>query len=400
MLQRLIEIHDRVVNLKNRSYKRYLYDEINWSLNALCLFGARGTGKTTLMIQYYQDHYGSVEKALYVTADHVHVLSHGLAEIADAYFRSGGQALFIDEIHKYPGWSVELKNILDVYSDKQIIISGSSTLNLKNNNGDLSRRLVYYELLGLSFREFLHLEKGVQFPALTLVNLLENHVTLASEIKKNRSILKDFAEYLSYGYYPFFLEGKQEYMERLQNVIEKVIFEDIAFSFNLSQPKLPVLKKLLWIIANSDPFIPNMERISKDLGISREYVYHYITFLEKAGLIINLRRTGQGFNTMRKPAKIFLQNTGLIQALTETSMEQNKGATRECFFVNQLKTKHAVTILSQGDFLIDGQIVIEVGGRRKDKTQIEGLKNAWLALDDIEIGYQNTIPLYLFGMLY
>ncbi len=400
MLQRLIEIHDRVVNLKNRSHKRYLYDEINWSLQALCIFGTRGTGKTTLMIQYYQDHYGSVEKALYITADHVHVLSYGLVEVADAYFKTGGQALFIDEIHKYPNWSVELKNILDVYSDKQIIISGSSTLNLKNNKGDLSRRLVYYELMGLSFREFLHLEKGVQFPTLTLKNLLENHVKLASEIKKNRSILKDFAEYLSYGYYPFFMEGKQAYMERLQNVIEKVIFEDIAFSFNLTQPNLPVLKKLLWIIANSDPFIPNIDRISKDLGISREYVYHYILFLEKAGLIINLRRAGQGFNAMRKPAKIFLQNTGLIQALTETSMEQNKGATRECFFVNQLSTKHDVTIPSQGDFLIDGQYVMEVGGRSKDKTQIKGLDNAWLALDDIEIGYQQIIPLYLFGMLY
>jgi hypothetical protein len=400
MMQRLIEIHDRVVNLKNRSYKRYLYDKINWYLKALCIFGARGTGKTTLMIQHYQDHYASVEKALYITADHVHVLSYGLVEVADAYFKTGGQALFIDEIHKYPDWSVELKNILDVYSDKQIIISGSSTLNLKNNKGDLSRRLVYYELMGLSFREFLHLEKGIQFPALSLESLLENHVKLASEVKKNRSILKDFAEYLSYGYYPFFMEGKQEYMERLQNVIEKVIFEDIAFSFNLSQPKIPVLKKLLWIIANSDPFIPNMDRISKDLGISREYVYHYITFLEKAGLIINLRRAGQGFNAMRKPAKIFLQNTGLIQALTETSKEQNKGATRECFFVNQLSTKHDVTIPTQGDFLIDGQYVIEVGGRSKDKTQIDGLDNAWLALDDIEVGYQQTIPLYLFGMLY
>lgn len=400
MLQRLIEIHDRVVNLKTRSYKRYLYDEINWSLNALCIYGARGTGKTTLMIQHYQEQYASVEKALYITADHVHILSHGLYEVADAYFKTGGQALYIDEIHKYPDWSVELKNILDVYSDKQIIISGSSTLDLRKSKGDLSRRIVYYELMGLSFREFLQLEKEIHLPAFNLEDLLLNHVKLASDIIKNRSILKDFSEYLAYGYYPFFLEGKIEYMERLQNVIEKVIFEDIAFSFNLSQPKLPVLKKLLWIIANSEPFVPNMERISKDLGISREYVYHYIEFLEKAGLIINLRKAGQGFNAMRKPAKIFLQNTGLIQALSENSMEQNKGSSRECFIVNQLSGKHEVSIPSQGDFLVDGKYVLEVGGRNKTKIQIEGLDNAWLVLDDIELGFQHTIPLYLFGFLY
>ncbi len=400
MLQRLTEIHDRIVNLKIRSHKRYLYDEVNWSLNALCFYGARGTGKTTLMIQHYQEQYASVEKALYITADHVHVLSHGLYEVADTYFKSGGQALYIDEIHKYPDWSVELKNILDVYSDKQIIISGSSTLDLRKSKGDLSRRIVYYELMGLSFREFLHLEKQIHLPAVTLKSLLKNHVKLASDIKNKCSILKEFSEYLTYGYYPFFLEGKKEYIERLQNVIEKVIFEDIVFSFNLSQPKIPVLKKLLWIIANSEPFVPNMERISKDLGISREYVYHYIEYLEKAGLIINLRKAGQGFNPMRKPAKIFLQNTGLIQALSEKSIEQNKGSARECFIVNQLSCKHQVTIPSQGDFLVDDQYILEAGGRNKDKKQIESLANAWLVLDDIEIGYQQTIPLYLLGMLY
>lgn len=393
-------MHDRVVSNKNRSEKRYLFHEINWSLNALCIYGARGTGKTTLMIQHYKEQYQSVENALYITADHVHVLTNGLFEVADAYFKTGGKALYIDEIHKYPNWSVELKNILDVYSDKQVIVSGSSTLDLRRSKGDLSRRLVYYELMGLSFREFLLFEKAVQIPVISIDDLLEDHVTLASDIKKTCVIGKEFSEYLSYGYYPFFLDGKKEYLERLFNVVEKVLFQDIAFSFNLSQPKLPVLKKLLWIIANSEPFVPNIDRIGQNLGISREYVYHYIEFLEKAGLTINLRRAGQGFKAMRKPAKIFLQNSGLIRALSESSMEQNIGTIRECFIVNQLTAKHDVTIPSQGDFLVDGKYVIEVGGRNKNTIQINGISNAWLALDGIEIGFKKTIPLYMFGMLY
>lgn len=393
-------MHDRVVSNKNRSEKRYLFHEINWSLNALCIYGARGTGKTTLMIQHYKEQYQSVENALYITADHVHVLTNGLFEVADAYFKTGGKALYIDEIHKYPNWSVELKNILDVYSDKQVIVSGSSTLDLRRSKGDLSRRLVYYELMGLSFREFLLFEKAVQIPVVSIDDLLEDHVTLASDIKKTCVIGKEFSEYLSYGYYPFFLDGKKEYLERLFNVVEKVLFQDIAFSFNLSQPKLPVLKKLLWIIANSEPFVPNIDRIGQNLGISREYVYHYIEFLEKAGLTINLRRAGQGFKAMRKPAKIFLQNSGLIRALSESSMEQNIGTIRECFIVNQLTAKHDVTIPSQGDFLVDGKYVIEVGGRNKNTIQINGISNAWLALDGIEIGFKKTIPLYMFGMLY
>lgn len=400
MLQKLLEIHEMVVEKRKRSIKRYLYHTINWDLQALCIFGARGTGKTTLMIQHYLEKYKTSEKALYITADHVFVLAHGLYEIADTYFKSGGLALYIDEIHKYPQWTTELKNILDVYSDKQIILSGSSTIDLTKSKGDLSRRLVYYELMGLSFREFLHFESGINHPPVSLNDLLGNHHEISLQVSKNTSILRDFKNYLRYGYYPFFLEGKKEYQSRLNHVIEKVIFEDIASSFNLSQPKLPVIKKLLWIIANSDPFVPNMDRISKELGISREYVYHYMEYLQKAGLIINLHRAGKGFNAMRKPAKIFIQNSGLIGVLSEKSEEASIGAIRETFFANQLSNFFTVTIPEQGDFLIDGKEVIEIGGKNKKRGQIKDLPNSYLAIDDIELGFQNTIPLYLFGFLY
>jgi uncharacterized protein len=399
MMQKLLEIHDMMVEKKQRDVRRYLYDKINWDLNAICIFGARGTGKTTLIIQHYYEKYGTSKKALYVTADHVFVVSIGLYEIADTFFKNGGEALYIDEIHKYPDWTVELKNIIDVYSDKQIIVSGSSTIELRKSKGDLSRRVVYYELKGLSFREFLNLESGNYHKPVSLNEIIEDHRDLALKIKSSTTILKDFRNYLDYGYYPFFLEGKGEYFSRLDNVIEKVVFEDIASSFNISQPKLPVIKKLLWIIATSDPFTPNVDRISKDLGISREYVYNYMEYLEKAGFIINVRKAGSGFRSMRKPAKIFMQNTGLIKVLSEKNYENNAGAIRETFFANQVGSRYEITIPEKGDFEVEGHI-FEIGGKNKKTEQIKGIKNSYLALDEIESGFDTKIPLYLFGFLY
>lgn len=398
-MQKLLEIHDLMVEKKHRNTKRYLYDKINWNLNAICIFGARGTGKTTMLIQHYHEKYGSSEKALYIPADHIFVVSYGLYEIADTFFKNGGLALYIDEIHKYPNWTVELKNIIDVYSDKQIIVSGSSTIELIKSKGDLSRRVVYYELKGLSFREFLNIESGTDHKPVNLNEIIQDHRELSLKLKKETAILKDFRNYLDYGYYPFFLEGKEEYFSRLGNVVEKVVFEDIASSFNISQPKLPVIKKLLWIIATSDPFTPNIDRISKDLGISREYVYNYLEYLEKGGFIINVRKAGSGFRSMRKPAKIFIQNTGLIKVLSEKNYENNAGAIRETFFANQVGSQYEITIPEKGDFEVEGRI-FEIGGKNKKHEQIKGIKNSYLALDEIESGYDITIPLYLFGFLY
>lgn len=400
MMQKLLEIHEMTVAKKQREVKRYLYDMINWNLKAICIFGARGTGKTTLMVQHYHEKYGTSEKALYISADHVFVVSYGLYEIADTFFKNGGETLYIDEIHTYPDWTVELKNIIDVYSDRQVIVSGSSTIELKKSKGDLSRRVVYYELKGFSFREFLNFGSGGKFNACSLNEILENHREISLHIKEGRSILKEFRNYLEYGYYPFFLEGKDEYFSRLGNVIEKVIFEDIASSFNLSQPKLPVIKKLLWLIATSEPFTPNVDRISRDLGISREYVYNYIEYLERAGFIINVRKKGDGFRSMRKPAKIFMQNTGLIKVLSEKTYERNAGAMRETFFANQTGTLFELTIPEKGDFIVDGRYLFEIGGKNKNSDQIKGISNSFLALDEIETGFKNTIPLYIFGFLY
>ncbi len=401
MLQRLMEIHELIVSKKYKHIKRYLFEKINWDAQAICIVGSRGTGKTTMMIQHYHEIYGTAEKALYISADHILVVSHGLYEIADTYFKIGGKALYIDEIHKYTNWSVELKNIIDVYSDKQIIISGSSTIALSKSKGDLSRRVVYYELKGLSFREFLLFEQKKDYGISSLKNIITKHREKSLEIKKDIPVLKYFKNYLLYGYYPFFMEGVDDYFSKLQNVIEKVIYEDIATSFNLSQPKLPVLKKLLWIIASSEPFTPNMDRISRELGISRQTVYNYIEYLERAGFILNIRKAGVGMKAVRKAAKIYMENTGLIKVVSEVSgMASITGTIRETFFANQLNSVASISIPRRTDFFVEDKFYFEIGGKNKSFSQINELKNSYLALDDIEVGAGRKIPLYLFGFLY
>jgi len=401
MLQKLIEIHELIVSKKHKHIKRYLFEKINWNAQAICIAGSRGTGKTTMIIQHYHETYGTSEKALYISADHISVISHGLYEIADTYFKSGGQALYIDEIHKYTNWSVELKSIIDVYSDKQIIISGSSTIALSKSKGDLSRRVVYYELKGLSFREFLLFELKKNYGTISLKNILAHHREKSLEIKKDIPVLKYFKNYLAYGYYPFFTEGVEDYYSKLQNVIEKAVYEDIATSFNLSQPKLPVLKKLLWIIAASEPFTPNIDRISRELGVSRQTVYHYIEYLEQAGFILNIKKHGTGMKAIRKPGKIYMENTGLIKAISEVSgMDSITGTIRETFFANQLNTVTSITIPEKTDFFVKNKFSFEIGGKNKSFSQISELENSYLALDDIEVGFGRKIPLYLFGFLY
>jgi len=406
MLQKLIDIHNTVVSLKKRKKVRYLYDRTNWNDNVICIYGARGTGKTTLMIQDYYKRFGTAEKALYITADHISIISNGLYEVADRYFKYGGKALYIDEIHKYPNWSLELKNIIDVYSDRQIIFSGSSSLMLHKGKGDLSRRVVYHKLKGLSFREFIYFSEDINLNPITFKQILNSHLSIAEKYNKKISsrktpVLKLFREYIDHGYYPFFMEGINSYHNKLSNIIEKIIFEDIAVIYNLHQINLPAIKKILWLIGTSQPFVPNIERISRNIGISRESVYNYLEYLEKSGIIISVRKPDRGLRLVRKPSKIFMENCGLIINISEeTGSEALWGSLRETFFVNQISDEENFNISETGDFLVNGKYLIELGGKNKGFKQIKGEENGYIASDDIEIGFGGKIPLYLFGFLY
>ncbi len=400
MLDDLFAKHHEVMQSVPMGYSRYFYNEINWDNQAICILGDRGVGKTTVACQYLLYHYKSHDRALYLSADNINVLAQGLFKIAQAYFSSGGVALFIDEVHKYPNWSIEVKNIIDTYKTKKIIFIGSSSLDLKKSKGDLSRRVVYYNLPGLSFREFLKLKYNKKFPSYSLKSVLVDHIEIANSFS-TLPILKYFKEYLTYGYYPFFLEGEEDYLSKLNNVIEKVIYEDIAVVFKLKNTTVPALKKILWLIATTDGLTPNIDKISKDIKASREVVYDCFEYLNQAGLVINLFEDVKGMKLVRKPGKVFLNNTNLLYAINgNIKLATSTGIARETMFVNQLQVLHRVNLHNKADFVIDGETVIEVGGKNKSNRQLKGEANGILALDDMLVGYKHKVPLFLFGFLY
>jgi len=379
--------------------RRYLYSRLDWTQRAICLWGARGVGKTTLLQQYFLEKYNDVEKGLYISADNIQVASLGLFSIAEEYFKYGGELLMIDEVHKYPNWSQEIKNIIDTYKQKQIFFSGSSAIALNQGLADLSRRIAAYTLRGLSFREFLELQHGIHFQPFTLNDILKNHIKIATKIIRQTNILKSFREYVSWGYYPFFLESQELYHQRLLRVIERVLTEDIPAISNITPPKILSLKKLLWLIASSQPFIPHIEKMSSAIQLSKEYTYHFVEYLEKAGLLHSLFSPAKGYKRIRKPGKIFLENTNMLEAINGSlKLTGETGTIRETFFVNQLK-ELPIFLGDRADFIVD-KITFEIGGKSKKETQLEKVQDGYLVLDNIEIGNQKRIPLYLFGFLY
>lgn len=401
MIEELIKFHLAKASEIKTDFKRYLYEEINWKERLLGIIGARGVGKTTLILQYYKEHYDSPEDCLYVSCDNIGVLSHGLFEIAKEFFTLGGKVILLDEIHKYPNWSQELKNIYDSFPNKQIIFSGSSSLNIIKGKFDLSRRAVVYQLIGLSFREFLKVEKGLAIKRFNLEEILKDHLKISTQIVAQISPLKYFRKYLQYGYYPFYLEGRETYAQKVNNVIEKVVYEDIPSVFPMKQSSLPILKKIIYLVSTSQPFSPNIQKISSALGVSKEYVYLYLEYLTSASLFNSLFPQGAGFRLIRKPSKIYLENPNLFYALSEKEkLAFAIGAIRECFFLNQLKKDNKVAYPKKGDFLVNDKYLFEIGGKNKTPSQIVNEKNAFLAVDGIEIGFKNKIPLYLFGFLY
>ena len=374
MLEKLFAIHNNTVKNTPRAFKRYLCGRIDWKSGAICVTGARGAGKTTMLLQYYHEHYGDVEKCLYLSADNVEAAAAGLFSIASEYFAFGGKALIIDEIHKYPDWQVELKNIVDTFRGKKLLISGSSSLELK---------------------------EGKVFPALKLDDILRGHVKHAQKISGQITVLKDFRNYLSAGYYPFFIESEAAYPQKVLNIIEKTLYEDVAIIGNVKPVHIAALKKILWLIAGASSFAPNIDKLSRELGISKEYVYHYLEYLEQAGIISALYCEGKGYKLLRKPAKLFLENTNLLAAINGSlKLDDDQGAVRETFFMNQVSGSGRITAAETGDFTVNSSLVFEIGGKSKTPKQIRGIKNAYLALDKIEIGAGNKIPLYLFGFLY
>lgn len=401
MLNEFFELQKEIISATTLDFKRYLYEKIDWTPRLFALIGPRGVGKTTLLLQHIKEGFKSPEECLYISVDNVRVTATGLFNIAGDFFKYGGNTLILDEIHKYSEWTKEVKNIYDSFPKAKVILSGSSRLSIVKGKYDLSRRMLFYEMKGLSFREYLELETKRKYSVLSLEEVLKNHIGISTAICSETRVLKYFKEYLKTGYYPFFLEGKEHYEERLNNVLEKTLYEDMTIMFGLKVSSVPILKKLVFLVATSQPFSPNIEKISSQIGISREYVYHYIDFLEKAGVFSQVYPNAGGFKLIRKASKIYPENPNLFNAIAgKEGWSIAKDAVRETFFVNQLKDLKKVFSSEKGDFLVDGKFIFEIGGKNKNFSQIGKASNAFVAADNIEIGEKQKIPLWLIGFLY
>lgn len=386
--------------------KRYLYGKIDWSARCLGILGARGTGKTTIMLQRLLESEPGGERALYVSVDHPRFQTFSLYDFGRNFHAYGGRVLVLDEVHKYPNWAGHIKTLYDSCPELQIIFSGSSVLQMQEQDADLSRRAVMYCLHGLSFREFLLFELAESFPALTLENVLQEHASHTREINNRIQPLQHFRNYLQYGYYPFFLEGKDVYSIKLGNVINHVLETDLPQARHIDLRQIGKLKKLLSFLALSAPSRVNIQKLSASTEISRPKVYEYLESLHQARLL-NLVRGGKGgYKIISKPDKIYLENPNLARALTE---QIHTGTLRETFFVNQLRnacslrpadSRHTLRTADSGDFLVNETFTFEIGGKNKGTAQIKGIDNAFIAADEIETGFNAKIPLWLFGFLY
>jgi predicted AAA+ superfamily ATPase len=398
-MESLITRYKNLLRSVKLDFKRNLYHQINWDARAICILGARGTGKSTLMLQYLKEKLPE-NQSLYISLDDLYFKQEGLVEVAERFIQLGGKHLFLDEVHKYGDWQAAVKNLYDFYPDLKMVISGSSILPLQKSQVDLSRRLVYYELPELSFREYLALKHHIVLSPMDLNYLLINHQELSSKvIEVLPHPLAEFEQYLQYGAYPFFKEGQQDYISKINQLINVIIDYDLPEGRDISTATQAKLKKLLYILSTAVPFSPNITKLAEKTETTRPRLLEMLHMLETSRLIRNLRNSSHGVSMMNKPDKIFLSNTNLIYALALEN--QNKGNVRETFFYNQLaNSKRTVTYPQQGDFLIDDTYLFEIGGKNKDFSQIANLPDSFIAADDLEYGLGNKIPLYLFGFLY
>ncbi len=381
----------------NFAFQRASFNEIDWKSRMIGIVGARGVGKTTLMLQRLKEISSGSTSGIYLTLDHPLVSSHSLYEIAEHFVSHGGGVLFLDEVHRYENWSAHLKTIYDAFPKLKIVFSGSSALHLHKGKGDLSRRATIYKMPILSFREFLEMETKQKFSSFTLQEISADHVGIAETITQKIKPLKYFNKYIEYGCYPFYLEGEMEISAKLQSIVNQVIEIDLVIINNIEGRFIHKLKKLLAMISMSLPYQPNLLKLSEVIGISRPLLYQYLEYLQDANLIYLLRPSGKGYAKMIKSEKIYLDNTNFIHALCGGKFEV--GTMRETFFISQVKMKHQLEASPNADFFVDDKYIFEVGGKNKSTQQLKQQKNSFVVSDNLEIGINNRIPLWLMGFL-
>jgi uncharacterized protein len=400
MFDEILKSSEIYLNNVNTTYVRDYISKIDWDSRLIGLKGAKGVGKTTLVCQYIKSTFGKNNaQALYVSMDSIALRGMSIVQIAEKHMLNGGRLLVIDEIHKYPNWHQEIKNIYDTMRELKVIFTGSSILQIHSASGDLSRRAIFYTMPGLSLREFIMFETKLALPPITLKDLLKNHNKIAADINEKIKIVPLYNKYMRYGYYPFYLEGTKTYTQRIDQMINNVLEVDLLYSYSESMQNIFKLKKMLHMLAISVPFTPNISQLASAIEINRNKATEFIYYLNEAQLISVLVSQGNGYSSLSKPEKVFINNANLQYALAEENADV--GALREAFFVNQLREGHTVhNAKVGGDFLINGKYLFEVGGPNKKFKQIAGKENSYLVIDDWMTGVPNKVPLWMFGLLY
>jgi len=388
-----------LVSRTEPDFVRYLYSRINWNNRLIAIVGSRGVGKTTMLLQHIQQNYDVYsDEVLYVSLDNLWFSTHSLLELADEFHKSGGKTLFLDEVHKYPGWSREIKNIYDSYPEMKVVFTGSSMLDIHRSGGDLSRRALKYTLYGMSFREFLEYEHDIKQEAVTLETLFKDHIRLATKIGKTIRPVAAFREYLKYGYFPYYKEDKEGYFSRLAETVNTILEVDLPANLDIEFSTIAKIKKLFSVISESVPFTPNISQLAVQVGTTRSSLLNYLEALGRAQAILMIDKEAQGMKRLVKPEKIYLGNTNYAYAFADH--RANIGNVRETFFYSMLQVTNKVGYSDKTDFMIDGKYSFEVGGKDKSQAQIAGLSNGYVTKDNIEIGNGNQIPLWMFGLLY
>ncbi len=398
-MEKLIEQSLRHIYRTNTDIIRDTEATISWQARLIGITGARGSGKTTMLLQHIKKTFPEpFERVLYLSMDSLWFSANPLTNLVDYFVKRGGTHLFLDEVHNYPNWSVEIKNLYDSFPELHIVFTGSSLLELNQGKADLSRRALMYHLPGLSFREFIILETGHTFPILSFEQILSDHQSIAAQIVSEIKPFQYFQNYLKYGYYPYFLEGKENYTQRLEATLLMILNYELPQLRAVDSSYIPKLKQLTTIIAQSVPFIPNVSKLSEKIGINRNTFLLYLHYLEEAQVFHLLYRNSQGIKLLQKPEKVFLDNTNLMFLLD--AGVPDTGNLRETFLANQIKQVAKLNYPEKGDFLVNDTYTIEVGGKQKTRKQLQGIPDAYIAADSIEYGHGRTIPLWLFGFLY
>lgn len=396
MEELLLEFQIKITRV-SLNIQRYLIDKIDLNNRLIVIKGARGAGKTTLLLQLAKLNL-PLQSTLYISLDHIYFFENKLYDLAKQFTQFGGTHLLLDEVHKYPNWSREIKLIYDNFPELAVIFTSSSMLEIYKSESDLSRRAVSYYLKEMSFREFITFETNETFSSYTLTEILKNHNTIATKILTEIKPLPLFEKYLKIGAYPYYKENEAHYIQKLQNTINLIIEIDINAVEDLQYDTLIKLKKLLITVASSAPFTPNITKLSEKIGVSRNLLVQSIKILERAGLVSELYKDTSGIGVLTKPEKLYLNNSNLMYSLAKNNT--NIGNVHETFFLNQFKGLHEINLSETADFIIDKTYTFEIGEKNKSKKQIANTKNAYVAKDGVEIGFGNVIPVWLFGFMY